>query len=1199
MGVAGESESQLVEAGVRSYLLAIARRFSQPRVILIAGPGAELGEALVEALPRLPLIAVYNYGRRREIERILHEEGGRDGRALMVIDNRETADVWQDHQLPVFYLSGLEGRLSKLRQRRFRDEALGFFQRFAAERPTFLALGFDEAEEELAELLVSVREYDEDAPLLMIGGEERLHAHIDAAHESGEELLVPFQICASWPELYDWLSSYGHLWLTEDDLHPYVQVGDRRVDLAPMLSDPDTRITDCFRIITTRALEGARGRRSHEELFQAFMQLDESQLMEAPSEDVDEWWAIEAGIPFPRRILDRLWRDLERELRAMSVPPGQPSSLRRSRICWLLSEHGAGTTTQLHLLAERAARAGYPTLVLKQDVPHVRARPIRDFIHELQNEDARLRMKGAKGGGSERPVLIVIDTQHVRTEGVQELPRQLVEIGQKRVLFLWGVKFSGEESLPKFSEKEWRLALRWCARNLTDLKGRRPRVGDVLMQPITLELQKGEVEALRHHAESLRLEGGIDLYEHSLDSYKDLQERSRFIEPVGGAGIERRSGKPSTMPAEDLFWPAFYHFLRHRSGDPIRARREIALSLLAMLAKASEIQLKKLELLFFRIYEVSAYVGILLPVGVLYDWWQAMPEELGSDEATWLDGLERPQEAPLIASDDLSEAIERLREHFRGLNESFPYWSGPRRMGMWKVIGDLNRVGLTRGRVFGGRAFVRADHRSMAKAILAPIEASREKDSERIEIEIQRELRSVRPLLRHLINAQDRIAFCEQVSEHVLVKRSERWRGWRQGMGEHFLEAFEEIPDSIRSQSRVLLHHQAVVLRRSARARGLSGEQKAAKWNLAIELLRRSLRLPWKRGRRDDHPGHIMTTLGLVHRDLARVAGEASEHHASEARRTLRSALLLVPDSRYTRQVLAELLLVDAEKSSVEEDESSKRHTAELVREILYMLSVEQEHPHHRERWFKTRYDAMQLLDNPGGHAYIQSLKKAGVEDGFLLDLELSLARLQELDKDTKVLNEETSRLVRQEVPLLISWIARPGGPSFFRLARRVAELLRLHDPDVVSHEEARDLLTLVESEEELTPSEEYQLACLDMQTGRYRSGRERFRSLRTTGRAGEVIQSRDTFLCRSEAGTEGGREPWLLSGRVLRSGAGSRGVMQLFGGQGESLFKVEFTYKHFSDRPLPPSSQRSVLVRLTPWGPKAVPPRFARAGRR
>jgi hypothetical protein len=103
------------------------------------------------------------------------------------------------------------------------------------------------------------------------------------------------------------------------------------------------------------------------------------------------------------------------------------------------------------------------------------------------------------------------------------------------------------------------------------------------------------------------------------------------------------------------------------------------------------------------------------------------------------------------------------------------------------------------------------------------------------------------------------------------------------------------------------------VLRRTTFNNALTGSERVSRLERATQMLRNALGLPWQTGARDEHPGHMMTTLALVEKRLAQLTtAEAHGRHQSEARRLLEEALLLIPDSPHTRQALADLLLEDA-----------------------------------------------------------------------------------------------------------------------------------------------------------------------------------------------------------------------------------------------------------------------------------------------
>lgn len=244
-----------------------------------------------------------------------------------------------------------------------------------------------------------------------------------------------------------------------------------------------------------------------------------------------------------------------------------------------------------------------------------------------------------------------------------------------------------------------------------------------------------------------------------------------------------------------------------------------------------------------------------------------------------------------------------------------------------------------------------------------------------------------------------------------------------------------------------------------------------------------------------------------------------------------------------------------------------------LAAECLQLLSVEP--TGHHTRWYKTKVETAELFGDVQGREYLAGLRQQGVEDGFLLTAELMLA-------------EELPR-VREAIDLLDPLVGGDEARKRPRTCRRLAQLM-LELPDYECRFEDRyRLLALVESQmQRLTPHEEFQMACLAYQLGRYPEGRRRFAQLRNTGRGQDVAGRKRPYLVDLETG-----EPLLCRGVVVRL-EGGQGWMRLESEKdGRNLFEAPFTRRLFGDQVVVHRTYPAI-VRFTEKGPKAVPARFA-----
>jgi hypothetical protein len=1126
---------------------------------------------LRQDLARLPLIATFTESTSTAFEQALVEIRRVDERHPVAVTTTDTLDALLPGQLPIYYLSGAAGdrfRSPKLR-RVHRDTLVSELSSIAEERPIYVALGVDGADQ-VSDLMSDIGIYDADGPLMLLGtADDCLEAALRRCGGDAEQIYVePVASVSGWSELLQWCKG-RQVDLLLEDAGATVRVGKIDVPLSPIFADPSTKIDDRVRIVTTRALH-APPQEPRPALFEAFMAPDERARSRGALDDLAEWWAIDAGIPLVRpglqsridAVLDALDR-IEK-----GIPDGP------APVCWLPTEPGAGATSMLHQIAHAVAKRGRPTMVVKQLADEVSARSIGDFLVALREGARAVRQSGGDQDESqtEVPALLVLDVPHAGTEGLEELPDRLTRGERRQVVTLWALNVEpGKVAVPAGQAKH-----EWYRRHATDQAVRRPLASDVFLAPLECDLAADELDALEQHARRLRDKRGIGSIE-----LKDRATWQRFQRNASFHGRDVIADKEDSGTADDwliaesLFWPGLFHFLTNRAlvdpyqnyrqelHDVARAHGALGVALLLQIAKCS-------------------VMGLPLPDTALRDFLRKhLPKAESAGPATSTPPAGSDNDASRLAS-----YVEALREHWTGRSRLPELTALDEHQQVRRLVVDFERRNLIRSLVLNGSAWLRVSHRSVARALL---DAACGPESDLSELGLTQDLAEcdlvlgqrrayagISRLLQSLDLTTTNVRFCELLSLMQLQGGDEGTHGeWASGEGEGRLEVYRKhLPATILQASRALLHHFGNVLRRSTRASSLSEEEQRRRLQDAEKLLMRALDQPWISGRKDEHPGHLLTTLGLIQLQSSRLKGtQLAERQRLEAlgRASLEEALTQVPDSRHTRLSLAENLVLAAERFAQSNDVGRRAEAAGLVARVMQLLEVSPTGV--QQRWYETKKRAVGLFHHEEGMRFLQHLQERGIEDGYLLVAEICLS----YDKPDIVGAIEWLRPLTDGV--------RAG--KNLRSVRRLADLYARSDGHRHDFRTRYRLLSVLESSGmTTTPDEEYQLAYLEYQLGRYAKGASRFAALRVGQRQKQVDLAQAMFL------TDRG-DVRIFNAQVKQSD-GRRGRMDLFDlASRTKLFDTEYFGQQFDSLRI--GATIEVAVRFSHSGTQAVPARLFR----
>lgn len=154
--------------------------------------------------------------------------------------------------------------------------------------------------------------------------------------------------------------------------------------------------------------------------------LEEPELQAFFTRASTSWRPYSAGLPWmpDQRPTGELLKALEAQL---SDPPGSVQVLS------IISEAGAGGTTQARMMAFAAARAGFPVLLVRQEASRPSALELTGFMFRAVQEAMRLAAADGLADVGEPVWVIVLDVQHLQgsSEELQRFCAELARSGRK------------------------------------------------------------------------------------------------------------------------------------------------------------------------------------------------------------------------------------------------------------------------------------------------------------------------------------------------------------------------------------------------------------------------------------------------------------------------------------------------------------------------------------------------------------------------------------------------------------------------------------------------------------------------------------------------------------------------------------------------------------------------------------------------
>lgn len=154
--------------------------------------------------------------------------------------------------------------------------------------------------------------------------------------------------------------------------------------------------------------------------------LDEPELQSFFTRASTSWRPYAAGLPWmpDPRPAGELRKALEEQL---SDPPGSVQVLS------IVSEAGAGGTTQARMMAFAASRAGFPALLVRQEAPRPSALELTGFMFRAVQEAMQQAAHDGLADVGEPVWVIVLDVQHLQgsSEELQRFCAELARSGRK------------------------------------------------------------------------------------------------------------------------------------------------------------------------------------------------------------------------------------------------------------------------------------------------------------------------------------------------------------------------------------------------------------------------------------------------------------------------------------------------------------------------------------------------------------------------------------------------------------------------------------------------------------------------------------------------------------------------------------------------------------------------------------------------
>jgi hypothetical protein len=471
--------------------------------------------------------------------------------------------------------------------------------------------------------------------------------------------------------------------------------------------------------------------------------------------------------------------------------------------------------------------------------------------------------------------------------------------------------------------------------------------------------------------------------------------------------------------------------------------------------------------------------------------------------------------------------------------------------------------------------------------------------------DIERRFRLLEPILQALKPNAPQAKFAAELSVRFLRLQKRESREARSEMNQFqwqkpqlLREAFSWLNESVVRQSAVTLHSRGITRYKTCFP-NLAMEECRQRYKQAVVDLELALELA-RRDQSSEHPGNIITSLGLLYLGWAerarqegqRPGGTDEEWRSVDSRveKTLRDGLRERRDNPYAACGLARYLLERCKRvlrSEVVASPAQQAACGQDLSEALELLQIEPE-AYFATEWNELWRLAIALLSDAEAKLIIAGLKASGDELGFALECMKALEgripteptqdsqSVQTFEDANRILLEATTYAIAKKCPLA----------DLLRYALFSADAERLTEP---AYAQRFKLLEPLQGTRYLDqPIWRFDHAMLAFQVGRYHEGAESFAWLRKNARFFEVPKERSQLLAESPSTLR----PMRVTFRIVVTGAeGERGSGRV---EQPVRFRdpVPFSSRAFMSRGkgVAPGTVTSCFIRLNPAGPFAEP---------
>jgi len=403
------------------------------------------------------------------------------------------------------------------------------------------------------------------------------------------------------------------------------------------------------------------------------------------------------------------------------------------------------------------------------------------------------------------------------------------------------------------------------------------------------------------------------------------------------------------------------------------------------------------------------------------------------------------------------------------------------------------------------------------------------------------------------------------------------------------LEAFDWIPAAIAGRSKAILHHWARCLAGSTHSEWLPKAQKRQRLTEAVDRLIEALALDRRPGR-DEHPGHIYNTLGVVYTEMANFLdseGEAGEAAAAwdKACDAFEESLALMPGENVIAYfAFSNRLLRHANVWPAPGSPSSDEAFREVARALALLDEAEEaisgmatSEPSWRSDIARYKSAALRSLGGDRAARYIAELKASDNPSlGYYCE-----ARLR--------VGEAPSASDVNAAVAILTGAMESGVALGSDALRLLAQLMRQSDAYRNDYAAQADIYRRLErAGNAVNTIDMFRLAVLCYQTSEFAEGNERFRKIREVVRQAQASHAPQRV---SDLWRDSGGKARITQVRVDKAYSDWRGD----GFVDAICQSVPLRPRHFT--PLARVGEiRECMVRFEIWGPLAVPARLERS---